>query len=94
MIVSFPGIVTAIITALTYHNNVKNHAATMGIMGEVKKATDGMMSAKVAEVAKLTGDKEVQAHELTDVGKDLAHAQGRREGIEMKEAQQSSDKHE
>ena len=82
LIVSFPGSLTAIIAALSWRDNRKNHAATMAVMGDVKKNTDGMMTAKVTEVAQLTADKKEQAIELTDVGKDLAHAQGRREGIE------------
>ena len=79
-IVSFPGIVTAIIAALTYHNNAKNHAATMVVMNEVKKTTDGMMSAKVAEVAQLTTDKDEQAVQLSETAQKLAHVEGHEEG--------------
>ena len=80
LIVSFPGIVTAILAVQTRRDNMKNHNATMGIMGEVKKATDGMMSAKVAEVNRLTADKETQAHELSETAKKLAHVEGHEEG--------------
>ena len=98
-IVSFPGTVTAILATLAFFNNRakerrdnerravddERHAVTMGVLSEVKKATDGMMSAKVAEVAQLTTEKKTQAAELSETAQQLArvegHEAGRQDGV-------------
>src|ERR1035438_9867788 len=70
LIVSSPGILTAILGVITFFNNRakerrdnerrvvddERHAATMEVMGKVQKNTDGLMSEKVKEVAQLTTD--------------------------------------
>ena len=80
LIVSFPGSVTAIIAALAWRDNRRNHEATMGIMGEVKHNTDGILTAKTAELTSVTRVKDVQAAELSETAQKLAHVEGHEEG--------------
>ena len=80
LIVSFPGSLTAIITTLAWLDNRKNHQATMAVMGDVKKQTDGLMTAKTAELASVTHVKDVQAVGLSETAQKLAHVEGYEEG--------------
>ena len=80
LIVSFPGSLTAIIAALAWRDNRKNHEATMAVMGDVKKQTDGLMTAKTAELASVTHAKDEQAVELSETAQKLAHSEGHEEG--------------
>jgi hypothetical protein len=80
LIVSFPGSLTAIIALLAWRDNRKNHEATMGIMGDVKKNTDGIMSAKNTELATMAHVKDEQAVELSETAQKLAHVEGHEEG--------------
>jgi hypothetical protein len=80
LIVSFPGIVTAMLTLLTYINNKQNHVATMDVLTEVKKQTDGINTKLFAERDKLADDKAVQAGQLSETAQKLAHVEGHEEG--------------
>src|ERR1039458_10127281 len=80
LIVSFPGSLTAIITTLAWLDDRKNHQATMAVMGDVKKQTDGLMTAKTAELASVTHVKDVQAVGLSETAQKLAHVEGYEEG--------------
>ena len=80
LIVSFPGSLTAIITTLAWLDNRKNHQATMAVMGDVKKNTDGIMSAKNTELATMAHVKDEQAVELSETAQKLAHVEGHEEG--------------
>jgi hypothetical protein len=52
----------------------------MAVMGDVKKQTDGLMTAKTAELASVTHVKDVQAVELSETAQKLAHVEGHEEG--------------
>jgi hypothetical protein len=80
LIVSFPGIVTAILAVLTRRDNMRKsrrddeqHAATMGVLDKVSKQTDGMLTG-------LTRTKDEQAVQLSETAQKLAHVEGHEEG--------------
>src|ERR1019366_3920395 len=80
LIVSTPGIITAILAILARIDNNRNHDATMAVMGRVATQTDGINSKLFAEKNKLEDDKAIQATQLTETAQKLAHVEGREEG--------------
>jgi hypothetical protein len=94
LIVSAPGIMTAILAILTRIDNKRaeleraknelarsiDHAVTMGVINTVAKQTDGINTKLFAEKTQLESDKAIQATQLSETAQKLAHVEGHEEG--------------
>ena len=87
LIVSAPGIVTAILAILTRRDNrraeierTREHAASMGALSTVMVQTDGINKKLFAEKEQLTADKASQAVQLSETAQELEHVKGHEEG--------------
>ena len=80
LIVSTPGIITAVLAVLARIDNNRNHDATMAVMGRVASQTDGINSKLFAEKNKLEDDKAIQATQLTETAQKLARVEGHEDG--------------
>src|ERR1035441_4377070 len=90
LIVSSPGILTVILQFLARTDARKaelarqqaelaranDHAVTMGVMTKVKEQTDGLLTAKTAELANVKQAKDEQAVQLSETAQKLSHADG------------------
>src|ERR1035441_5326043 len=94
LIVSSPGILTVILQFLARTDARKaelarqqaelaranDHAVTMGVMTKVKEQTDGLLTAKTAELANVKQAKDEQAAQLSETAQELEHVKGHEEG--------------
>jgi hypothetical protein len=83
LIVSAPGMATVVLAILTRRDNrraelarANDHAVTMGVMTKVKEQTDGLLTAKTAELANVKQAKDEQATQLSETAQKLSHAEG------------------